>query len=104
MDVSTGTDQQHKSSAYRTSKRVQAWFLGRSRDLWKKKYAELKVESKRLRQQVTDVCRSRTDWRGKVEAALQEAEKLRVQLAELQDRLDTLPEEAKKKIGASRPR
>jgi|HubBroStandDraft_4_1064222.scaffolds.fasta_scaffold1781680_1 chromosome segregation ATPase len=104
MDVPTGTDQQHKSSAYKTSKRVQAWFLGRSRDLWKEKYAELKVESKRLRQQVTDVCRSRADWRGKAEAALQEAEKLRVQLAELQARLDALPEEAQKKIGSSHPR
>ena len=45
MDVPTGTDPEDKPSAYKTSKQVQAWFLGRSRDLWKKKYADLKVES-----------------------------------------------------------
>jgi hypothetical protein len=104
MAAPTGTDQHDKSAPYKTSKRVQAWFLGRSRDLWKEKYAELKVESKRLRQQVTDVCRSRADWRGKAEAALQEAETLRVQLAEFQARLNALPEEAPPKIGSSRPR
>jgi len=63
------TDPPVKPSAYKTSKQVQAWFLSRSRDLWKKKYAELKVEFKRLQQQVADVCRSRADWRGKAEAA-----------------------------------
>jgi hypothetical protein len=104
MDAPTGTEQQDKLSGYKTSKQVQAWFLGRSRDLWKKKYAELKVESKRLRQQGLDVCRSRADWRGKAKAALREAQELRAQLAELQARLDVLPEEAQKKIRSSHPR
>ena len=96
MDVPTGTDQHDNPPAYKTSKQVQAWFLGRSRDLWKKKYAELKVQSKRLRQQVADVCRSRADWRGKAEAALREAQELRTQLAELQARLDLPPEGSQK--------
>src|SRR5258708_3587181 len=104
MDVPTGTDQHDKPPAYKTSKQVQAWFLGRSRDLWKKKYAELKVESKRLRQRVADVDRSRADWRSKAEAALQEAQELRDQLAELHARLDVLPEEGQKKSRSSRPR
>jgi len=105
MDAPTGTDQQDKPSTYKTSKQVQAWFLGRSRDLWKKKYAELKVEFKRLKQQVADVCRSRADWRGKAEDACREVQELRAQTAELQARLDVLSEEAQKKSDrSSRPR
>jgi hypothetical protein len=91
MDVQAGTDPHDKPPAYKTTKQVQAWFLGRSRDLWKKKYAAIKVESKRLQQQVADVCRSRADWRGKAEAALREAQALRAQLADLQARLDAPP-------------
>jgi chromosome segregation ATPase len=105
MDVPTGTDPPDKPSAYKTSKQVQAWFLGRSRDLWKKKHAELKVEFKRLQQQVADVCRSRADWRGKAEAAGREVQELRAQIAELQTRLDALSEESQKKSDrSSRPR
>lgn len=76
---------------------MQAWFLGRSRDLWKKKYAELKVESKRLQQHVADVCRSRAGWRGEAEAARREVQELRAQIGELQARLHVLSEEAQKK-------
>jgi len=96
MDVPGGTDQHDTPPVYKTSKQVQAWFLGRSRDLWKTKYAALKVESKRLQQQVADVCRSRADWRGKAEAALREAQELRAQLAELQAQLDVSPEGSQK--------
>src|SRR5271168_3469019 len=101
MDVPTGTDPEDKPSAYKTSKQVQAWFLSRSRDLWKKKYAELKVEFKRLQQQVADVCRSRADWRGKAEAAGREVQELRAQIVELQTQLDVLSEEAQKKSDRS---
>ena len=104
MDVPTGTDPYDKPSAYKTSKQVQAWFLGRSRDLWKTKYAELKVESKRLQQRVADVCRSRASWRDEAEAARREADELRTKNAELQARLDVLSEEAKKKSRPSRLR
>jgi hypothetical protein len=47
MDKTTRTEK-HEQPAYKTSKQVQAWFLGRSRDRWKQKCAELRVESKRL--------------------------------------------------------
>jgi hypothetical protein len=96
MDAPTATDQHDKPPAYKSCKQVQAWFLGRSRDLWKNKYAALKVESKRLQQQVADVCRSRADWRGKAETALREAQELRAQLAELHARLDESPEGSQK--------
>lgn len=97
MDGTTRTEQPDKP-AYKTSKQVQAWFLGRSRDLWKNKYAKLKVESKRLRQQVADVGRSRADWRSKAEAALREAQALQIQLAELRAQLDGSGQPAQKNV------
>jgi chromosome segregation ATPase len=97
MDATARTCQQANEPAYTTSKQVQAWFLGRSRARWKKKYAELKVESKRLKQRVADVSKSRAGWRDEAEAARQEANALRSRNAELQAELDALADEAQKK-------
>ncbi len=52
---------------YTTAPRIQAWFLGRSRDRWKNKYKELKADAKRLQNRVNDVMRSRESWRRRVE-------------------------------------
>jgi chromosome segregation ATPase len=101
MDATTEKCPQDKSAAYTTSKQVQAWFLGRSRDLWKKKYAELKVESKRLHQRVADVCKSRDNWRSEVETTQRELRELHVQNAELQARLDAIGEDASQKNARS---
>jgi len=63
---------------YTTPRWVQVWFLGRSRDNWKRKYKESRVQAKRLKNQVNDVVRSRERWRKRAEdlekenAALQE--------------------------------
>jgi chromosome segregation ATPase len=105
MDAMSETCPRDKQTAYTTSKQVQAWFLGRSRDRWKQKYMDLKAESKRLRQRVADVSRSRDDWRGKAEAAHREAETLRARNAELQARLDGFAGEASpKNARTNRPR
>ena len=47
---------------YTTPARVQAWFLHRSRENWKKKYMNLKADQKRLQNRVNDVCKSREHW------------------------------------------
>jgi len=101
MDATTRTCPQGKQPAYTTSKQVQAWFLRRSRDLWKKKYAELKVESKRLKQRVADVSKGRAGSRSEADAARQEAQELRARNAELQAQLDALAKEAQKKFSRS---
>ena len=75
MDVAGHDDGQTKR--YITSHRVQAWFLGRSRDRWKRKYQDLKTQAKRLQNRVRDVSKSRAQWR-------EEAEKLQRQLQELE--------------------
>ena len=103
MDATAGTCPQASQPSYTTSKQVQAWFLGRSRDRWKKKYAELKMEAKRLKQCVADVSKSRAVWREQAEAARQEANALRSQNAELQAQLDALADEAQKKRLFSQP-
>jgi hypothetical protein len=97
MDAMTLTPPQAKQSAYTTPKRVQAWFLGRSRDRWKKKYASLKARCKRLGQRVADVCTSRARWRSEAEAARREAQELRNQNAALQAELGARADETGKK-------
>lgn len=81
---------------YTTPRWVQVWFLGRSRDRWKQKYQELKVESKRLQNRVADVTKSREKWR-------QETEQLRQRVQELEARNAALQEAAAlKKDGPAR--
>jgi len=61
------TSQDGNKRKYTTRQGVQVWFLGRSRDNWKKKYKQLKVEAKRLQNRVNDVTRSRENWRKRAE-------------------------------------
>jgi uncharacterized protein YlxW (UPF0749 family) len=60
-----GQDGQERQ--YKTGYRIQAWFLRRSRDKWKRKYKKLKADAKRLENRVNDVTRSRGGWRRKAE-------------------------------------
>ena len=60
MDTSSHDDNKVE---YKTPRWVQAWFLRRSRDNWKRKYMQLKTDSKRLQNRVNDVSKSREQWR-----------------------------------------
>jgi hypothetical protein len=66
---------------YTTPRWVQAWFLGRSRDNWKRKYKECKVREKRLKNRVNDVTRSRACWRERAEQLEKENATLREKVA-----------------------
>lgn len=81
MDV---LGQQDDKVEYKTSRRVQAWFLGRSRARWKRKYRELKVEAKKLVNQVLDVRKSRAKWREEARQLSQRVQELEAQNAALQ--------------------
>jgi len=89
MDVS---EPQDGKTTYTTPARVQAWFLGRSRARWKRKYQKLKVEAKRLQNRVNDVSKSREQWRD-------EARQLRQRVRELEAQNTALQEQALKKDG-----
>ena len=73
--------QDGKKPKYTTVYRVQAWFLGRSRDTWKQKYKALKVHAKRMQNCVNDVKRSRESWRKQAEELKAENAALREQAA-----------------------
>jgi predicted nuclease with TOPRIM domain len=91
MDAMTSQDGD-KRKKYITPRWVQAWFLGRSRDNWKKKYQAMKVENKRLRNRVNDVSKSRENWREQVERLEAENAALREQAALKKDgRCDRAP-------------
>jgi septal ring factor EnvC (AmiA/AmiB activator) len=87
MDASTA---EAPKSKYTTPHRVQAWFLGRSRDLWKQKYMDLKAEAGRLQRRVADVTNSREKWR-------HDSEELRRRVQELEARTAALQEQTAKK-------
>jgi predicted nuclease with TOPRIM domain len=73
--------QEGSKRKYSTPSRVQAWFLGRSRDGWKAKYKELKVQAKRLQNRVNDVTHSREMWRERTAELEKENAALREQAA-----------------------
>jgi predicted nucleic acid-binding Zn-ribbon protein len=97
MDTSS---QQAEPVQYQSPRRVQVWFLSRSRRLWKQKYQELKHEAKRLRHRVADVTKSREKWRTEVEQLRQQVRRCEEELATLKAR--PMQAEAKKK-SAARP-
>jgi uncharacterized coiled-coil DUF342 family protein len=100
MDATANTFEQDSTTPlYKTSKQVQAWFLRRSRDTWKKKYADLKVEARRLKQHVADAVRSRAKWRDEAEKASQEIAELQAETTRLRTELDAANEALKKTGG-----
>ena len=70
---------------YKTSARVQAWFLHRSRENWKAKYRTLKEDAKRLQNRVNDVTKSREEWREEVRALQRRNRELEAENAALQE-------------------
>jgi predicted nucleic acid-binding Zn-ribbon protein len=82
----------HDDSAvrYSTPYRVQAWFLARSRDNWKRKYQNLKAEAKRLQNRVNDVTKSREKWREQAQQLRQHIQELEARTAALQQQTAAL--------------
>lgn len=76
--------------AYTTPPRVQAWFLKRSRDLWKKKYRTLKGDAKRLENRARDVGKSRERWREQSGQLTRRVEALEAANAALREQLAAL--------------
>ena len=101
MESAAHSSEQDGKPAYTTSKQVQAWFLRRSRDLWKTKYADLKLEFKGLRQRIADIDRSRAQWRRKAEDAGQQIEALQAENARLRAAADDAIDGGEKILPAS---
>jgi SMC interacting uncharacterized protein involved in chromosome segregation len=69
---------------------VQAWFLRRSRENWKRKYMDLKRDAKRLQNRVNDVSKSREQWRDESKHLSQRIQELGAENAALQEQLAAL--------------
>jgi len=78
---------------YTTSAQVQAWFLRRSRERWKKKYMHLKSDAKRLQNRVNDVTKSREHWREETREMSQRLRELEAENAALHEQLAALKKE-----------
>ena len=85
-----GSSHDDNKVEYTTPRWVQAWFLRRSRDNWKKKYKQLKTDSKRLENRVHDVSKSREKWRNDTQNLEQRVRDLEAQNAALQEQLAAL--------------
>lgn len=81
------TSQDDKKVEYVTPRWVQAWFLRRSRDNWKKKYGRLKTDAKRLQNRVDDVTKSRAEWRDETKQLTQRVQELVAENAALREQL-----------------
>lgn len=99
MDV---RESQDCKAEYSTSARVQAWFLGRSRKLWKKKYMALKVALKRCQNRVNDVAKSREKWRSDAEELSRRIRELEAENAVLQEQAVALKKDGHHAVGSGR--
>jgi SMC interacting uncharacterized protein involved in chromosome segregation len=80
--------QDDRKTEYTTSARVQAWFLRRSRQNWKRKYMDLKADAKRLQNRVNDVTKSRKSWRDESRQLSQRIRELETENAALQAQVE----------------
>ena len=73
---------------YRSRARQLATWLLASRDALRRKYQELKVESKRLKVRISDVTKSRDNWRHRVEVSDQQVRAMRAEVERLTAQLE----------------
>ena len=83
----SATSQDDQKVEYTTPSWVQAWFLRRSRDNWKRKYAKLKVDSKLLKNREHDVTKSREKWREESKQLKERVRELEAENSALQEQL-----------------
>jgi chromosome segregation ATPase len=79
-----------------------AWFFRKSRDGWKRKYRDLKVTVKGLKNRIADLTKSREQWRAKAERAGERLGALEAENAELRARVAAAAEEKKRATGPVR--
>jgi chromosome segregation ATPase len=95
--------QDERRRKYTTPARVQAWFLQKSRDNWKRKYSLVKADVRQLKNHVSDVKTSREQWRERAEQHARRLEELEVQNIALQEQLAALKKDGQP-IGSTGPR
>jgi predicted nucleic acid-binding Zn-ribbon protein len=87
IHMSAAAEQHDRPAPFTTPARVQAWFLKRSRDNWKRKYLTKKVDEKRLQNRVADVTKSREQWREQAKGAHERLQELEAENTALREQL-----------------
>jgi hypothetical protein len=87
MDATEGKVPATTREEYKCRPGGSIWFFRRSRDVWKRKYQQLRAIVKGLKNQVAAVTKSREQWRLKAEQAGERASDLEAEVAGLRARL-----------------
>jgi chromosome segregation ATPase len=96
IQMKAASGQEDHKREYTTPAYVQAWFLKRSRDNWKRKYMQVKGGDKRLQNRVRDVTKSREQWREQSKEWQQRLQELEAENAALQQQLAALKKDGQR--------
>ncbi len=83
IDPTLPSEGDHPLDKYRSRPRQLATWLLASRDALREKYQALKVESKRLKVRVSDVAKSRDNWRQRAEVSDQQVRIMKAEVERL---------------------
>jgi chromosome segregation ATPase len=67
--VDMAQTQTQATEGYKSRPGALIWFFRKSRDGWKRKYQDLKVSTKQLKNRIADLTKSRDQWRLRAERA-----------------------------------
>jgi chromosome segregation ATPase len=102
MDGPNDSTRDPTPTDYKSRPGALAWFFRKSRDGWKRKYRDLKVTVKGLKNRIADLTKSREQWRAKAEQAGERLGALEAENAELRSRLAEAEDKKKRATGPVR--
>ena len=102
MDGHDDPTQDPTPKGYKSRPGALAWFFRKSRDGWKRKYRDLKVTVKGLKNRIADLTKSREQWRAKAEQAGERLGALEAENAELRARIVAAEDKKKRATGPVR--
>ena len=97
IDATLGSEGDNPLDKYRSRPRQLATWLLASRDALRKKYQELKIESKRLKVRISDVSKSRDNWRRRAEISDQQVRMMKAEVERLTAQVEQAVDSGSKK-------
>lgn len=88
IDPKLASEGDNPLDEYRSRPRQLARWLLASRDALRKKYQELKIASKRLEVRISDVAKSRDNWRRRAEVSDQQVQMMKAEVERLTAQLE----------------
>jgi methyl-accepting chemotaxis protein len=97
VEPTLASEGDHPLDKYRSRPRQLATWLLASRDALREKYQELKVESKRLKVRISDVAKSRENWRRRAEVSDQQVRMIKAEVERLTAQVEQAVDSSLKK-------